>query len=153
MSLNSLITTKMVPSLISKGVSIEGNIHDGGILELEGKIKGNVEADTLTIRETGEIIGEIRCKVFNVKGTFNGTVIAEKINISDTAKILGNLEYKFLSADYGASINCQLKRTEDSKQSILKNFNLIGNTTPVEQIPPAKNGKNTNNDITNVNSK
>jgi cytoskeletal protein CcmA (bactofilin family) len=115
MSLNNMMVIKTVPSLISKNVSVEGNIFEGGIIEVEGKIKGNVEANTLTVRETGEILGEIKCKIFNIKGLFNGGVIAEKINISDTAKVSGVLQYKFLSVDYGASVNCQLKRTDDQK--------------------------------------
>jgi cytoskeletal protein CcmA (bactofilin family) len=114
MSLNNIVV-KAVPSLISKNVLVEGNIFDGGIIEVEGKIKGNIEANTLTIRETGEILGEIKCKIFNIKGLFNGNVIAEKINISDTAKVSGILQYKFLSVDYGANINCQLRRIDEQK--------------------------------------
>jgi cytoskeletal protein CcmA (bactofilin family) len=115
MTLTNLTVTKTVPSLVAKNVFFEGKVLNGGTFELEGKIKGIVEADILTIRETGEILGEVKCKVFNVKGLFNGSVIAEKINVSDTAKIIGTLEYKFLSVDYGANINCQLKRTDDIK--------------------------------------
>jgi cytoskeletal protein CcmA (bactofilin family) len=140
MSLNNLITVKVLPSLVSKNVFIEGDVHNGGALELEGKIKGNIEADVLTIRESGEIIGEAKCKVFNIKGAFNGNVSAEKINISDTAKVLGTLEYKFLSVDYGAHINCQLKRVEDSKSSvgnILKSIPMV-----VEQQKPDKKNDN-----------
>jgi cytoskeletal protein CcmA (bactofilin family) len=106
---------KSVPSLVSKNVFIEGNIFEGGVMEVEGKIKGNVEANTLTIREAGEILGEVKCKIFNVKGLFHGNVTAEKINISDTAKVSGVLQYKFLSVDYGANINCQLKRIDEQK--------------------------------------
>jgi cytoskeletal protein CcmA (bactofilin family) len=144
MSLNNLIAVKVLPSLVSKNVLIEGDVRNGGALELEGKIKGNIEADILTIRESGEIIGEVKCKVFNIKGTFSGNVSAEKINISDTAKVLGTLEYKFLSVDYGASVNCQLKRVEDSKSSIgniLKSIPVI-----TEQQKSEKKSNNGNAD-------
>jgi cytoskeletal protein CcmA (bactofilin family) len=143
MALNSLVTAKALPSLIAKDIFLEGKILNGGAFELEGKIKGNIEAETLTIRETGEIVGEVRCKVFNIKGIFNGNVIAEKINISDTAKVNGTLEYKFLSVDYGASINCQLKRTDDIKINFT-DMNAIHKKQPIEATQYDKEDKKTN---------
>ena len=110
-----LINTKDVPSVISKSVNIVGDITNGGNIEIEGNIEGNVTADTITIREGGIIKGNIKSKILNIKGSFNGNANSEKINISDTANINGLLEYNFLSADYGASINCELKRTTEQK--------------------------------------
>ena len=112
-----LINTKDVPSVISKSVNIVGDITNGGNIEIEGNIEGNVTADTITIREGGIIKGNIKSKVLNIKGSFNGNANSEKINISDTANINGLLEYNFLSADYGASINCELKRTIEQKST------------------------------------
>lgn len=108
------VINKDTPSLLSKGAVIDGNITNAGNLEVEGEIKGNISTEILTLRENGIIVGDVCCKVFNIKGLFNGNASAEKINISDTAKITGILEYKFLSVDYGAEINCQLKRTTEN---------------------------------------
>ena len=121
-----VLAAKDVPSVISKGVVITGNMNNGGNIEIEGNITGDVVADTITIREGGNIKGNIKCKVFNIKGTFNGNANVEKINISDSAVVSGLLEYNFLSADYGASINCELKRIsqqQDQKKVVemLKN--------------------------------
>lgn len=112
-----LINSKEIPSVISKSVKIFGNIVDGGNIEIEGNIEGDVAADIITIREGGIIKGNVKCKVLNIKGNFNGNANSEKINISDTATIDGLLEYNFLSADYGASINCELKRSTDQKNN------------------------------------
>lgn len=106
---------KDIPSLISKGVLIKGNIENAANIEIEGKVEGNIFADNITLREDGEIIGNVKSKVFNIKGIFNGNALAEKINVSDTAKVDGLLEYNFLSVDYGANINCELKRDDNSK--------------------------------------
>jgi cytoskeletal protein CcmA (bactofilin family) len=100
------------PSIISKDLEIVGNLISKGSIEIEGSIKGDIEADTISIRENGKIVGNIKTKVLNVKGYFNGVITCEKINISDTAKIVGEINYVSLSADYGASINCQLKRID-----------------------------------------
>jgi cytoskeletal protein CcmA (bactofilin family) len=72
-------------------------------------------ADVVSIREDGRMDGNIKCGVFNIKGNFKGIACCEKINISDTAIVNGTLEYKFLAVDYGANINCELKRISDEK--------------------------------------
>lgn len=105
------------PSLISKSVVIIGDIKNGDDIEIEGSIEGNIFANIVTIRENGKIKGNVKCSVFNIKGNFEGNAFSEKINISDTALINGILEYKFLAVDYGANINCELKRIVDEKST------------------------------------
>ena len=103
------------PSLIACSVIIVGDIKNGDNIEIEGSIDGNIFANIVTIRESGKIKGNIKCSVFNIKGNFDGNAFCEKINISDTAVVNGMLEYKFLAVDYGANINCELKRIVDEK--------------------------------------
>ncbi|MDR1494638.1 MAG: polymer-forming cytoskeletal protein [Rickettsiales bacterium] len=117
MSLIKSFTKDAVPSLVSGGTIFLGDVKNCSNMEVEGSIEGNVLADTLTIRETGSIKGDVKSKTFNIKGNFEGKAYSEKINISDTAVVNGALEYKFLVVDYGANINCDLKRTTDEKPS------------------------------------
>lgn len=126
-----VLTAKDVPSVISKGVVITGNINNGGNIEIEGSITGDLVADVVTIREGGNIKGNVKCKIFNIKGTFNGNANVEKINISDSAVVSGLLEYNFLSADYGANINCELKRI--SQQDQKKAMEILKNTEKKEE--------------------
>lgn len=123
---------KEIPSLISKNVIVTGDIKNSINIEIEGKIEGNIFADIVTLRENGEIKGNVKCKVFNIKGDFNGNVLAEKINISDTAIINGLLEYNFLSVDYGANINCELKRIVDQKNKIILDTGKSENKQDIE---------------------
>lgn len=121
------------PSIISKDFEIVGNLKSKGSVEIEGLVKGDIDADSVTIREDGKVNGNIKTNVLNVKGFFNGTVYCEKINISDTAKISGEINYNSLSADYGASINCQLKRTD--KNTLKNEYNKnVANSTTTEKL-------------------
>lgn len=104
------------PSIISKDLEIVGNLISKGSIEIEGNIKGDIDAETISIREDGKVVGNVRTKVLNIKGSFNGIVNCEKVNISDTARVIGEINYTSLSADYGAHINCQLKRVDKSNQ-------------------------------------
>ncbi|MDR1425554.1 MAG: polymer-forming cytoskeletal protein [Rickettsiales bacterium] len=115
MSLIKNLTRDTTPSLVSGGTVFFGDIKNCNNIEIEGHIEGNVASDVVTIRENGLLKGDVVAKVFNIKGTFEGKVYSEKINISDTAVILGVLEYKFLAVDYGANVNCELKRVASDK--------------------------------------
>ncbi len=128
--INSL---KEVPSLISKSVIITGDIKNASNIEIEGKVEGNIFADTITLREGGEIIGNTKSKIFNIKGNFKGNSVAEKINISDTAIVNGLLEYNFLSVDYGANINCELKRINEKNSKSISLNNLINLKQEIEK--------------------
>lgn len=129
---------KEIPSLISKNVVITGDIKNAANIEIEGKIEGNIFADTITLREGGEITGNVKSKIFNIKGNFNGNSVAEKINISDTAVVNGMLEYSFLSVDYGANINCELKRVSEKGG---KSSGGIGNLINLKQEIEKKGNK------------
>ena len=115
------------PSIISKDLDVSGNLKSKGAIEIEGNIDGDIEADTVSIRESGKMKGNIKAKTINIKGAFDGVAICEKINISDTAKITGEINYTSLSADYGASINCQLKRIDKNplKNGSVKNIEEV----------------------------
>lgn len=120
------------PSLIAESVELVGNINRGNDIEIEGHVEGDIFVDMVTIRESGVVRGNVKCNVFNIKGRFDGNASCEKINISDTATINGVLEYKFLSVDYGANINCELKRVVDDKGS--KNGGILGNSKNKESL-------------------
>lgn len=106
------------PSIISKNLSIVGDLKSNGTIEIEGEVKGNITTEVVSIRDSGKVNGDIKAKIINIKGIFDGKAYAEKINISENAKITGELEYQSLAVDYGASINCQLKRIEIQSKGI-----------------------------------
>lgn len=39
------------PSIISKNLTITGNLKSNGIIEIEGEVLGDIEADNISIRE------------------------------------------------------------------------------------------------------
>ena len=102
-------------SIISKDLSIKGNLKSEGLLEIEGKIDGDIDGNVITLRETAVVNGNIIAKVVNVKGKFDGIIKSERINISGRADIRGTLEYVSLCVEDGASIDGELKRVNDVK--------------------------------------
>ena len=98
---------KSMPSIISKNLSIEGTLQSSGMIEIEGKIKGNVSGGSIVIREDGVMSGEINAESVNIRGSFDGIIKAKNVNIFSKAKINGNIEYQSLSVEDGASIDAQ----------------------------------------------
>lgn len=102
-------------SIISKDLVIKGNLESDGLLEIEGKIDGDINGNIITLRETSCINGNLTAKVLNIKGKFTGIIKSERINISSKADIKGTLEYLSLCVEDGASIEGDLKRVSEIK--------------------------------------
>lgn len=92
-----------------------GNINCQSILEVEGKIEGDINGNIVTIRESGEVVGNIVANILNIKGKFSGNIKSEKVNISEKSEIKASIEYCFLCVEDGAIIEGGLKRIEKSK--------------------------------------
>ena len=118
-------------SIISKDLSIKGNLTSEGLLEIEGRIEGDIIGNIITLRETANVNGNITAKILNIKGKFDGTIKSERINISGKADIKGTLEYVSLCVEDGASIEGELKRVSDfknlAKQEIKKQAEVKNN--------------------------
>lgn len=110
-------------SIISKDSYIKGELHSTGSLDVEGNIEGDIFGNIITIREEGEINGNITAKILNLKGKFNGKIKSERINISTKADIKGTLEYVSLCVEDGAKIEGELKKINEVKFDILEKKN------------------------------
>jgi len=101
------VSFKSMPSIISKNLSIEGVLQSFGVVEIEGQIKGNINSNSIVIREDGTVNGDINAGSVNIRGSFSGNIKAKNVNIFSKAKINGNIEYQSLSVEDGASIDAQ----------------------------------------------
>ena len=137
-----IVLSKNNTSIISKGLVLKGNLVSDGLLEVEGKINGNVKGNEITIRETGSVSGKIIANVLNIKGNFEGIIKSQKINISGKATIKGTLEYVALCVEDGASIIGDLKRMEeiilDADEDILGSSKCLSNK---QDVIESKNSK------------
>ena len=127
-------------SIISKGMSIKGNVISDGILEIEGDVDGDITGNIITLRETSSVKGNIVAKILNVKGKFVGIIKSEKINVSEHANINGTLEYMSLCVEDGAIIEADLKRTTE-----IKGFKASNISNPKIEIEDKNNKYEKNN--------
>jgi len=101
---------KTTPTIIARDLKIEGEITSTGLVEIEGTIKGNINGNSVILREDGFVEGVIVAESLSIRGRFEGTIKAQHLEVSGTANILGTIEYGTLSVEDGACIDGQFKK-------------------------------------------
>ena len=115
-SLIASITKNYKHSIISQGVTIEGNIDSLDILDISGNIKGNIQASAVKILLNANVNGNIVTQYLEINGVFNGDIKAHIVSLGSNAVISGSLCYNYLTIKNGASI----KSTIDYQKEEIK---------------------------------
>jgi cytoskeletal protein CcmA (bactofilin family) len=102
---------KRTPTIISRDITVEGNLTSTGIIEVEGNIKGTINGNSVILREECFVEGVIISESLNIRGRFEGSIKAKNISISSKARVHGEIEYNSLSVEDGACIDGQFKRS------------------------------------------
>ena len=91
-------------TIISGGSKIEGNLHSGGNVRIDGKINGDVTAHgNITIGDHGEISGQVNADNVVIGGKIFGTVNAkEKLVLESNSILDGDIVTKILVIAPGA---------------------------------------------------
>ena len=103
-----------ITTLISRSSEITGDIHFSGILEIEGKVYGNIYADEdskaeVRIRESGLVKGEIKVPIVIINGLVEGDIYSNNhVELAAKAKIVGNVYYHLIEMVMGSEVNGSL---------------------------------------------
>jgi len=118
----------IVPCIISSGTKILGNIVDGDIIHIDGKMEGDVSCKELVIGTSGYMKGNVVAKSFELYGELNGSIQAENLFIASTAKFIGNSVYKTIAIEPGAVLigNCSNSQaTTTQKKASAEDIHLV----------------------------
>lgn len=110
---NDLVSITSTPTIFAKDLKIEGQILSSGLIEIEGKVNGNIKGNSVILLEAGYIEGEVRAESFSIHGKFNGNIKAKNVFISGKANVTGVIEYSLLSIEDGASVEAKFKKIEN----------------------------------------
>lgn len=101
-------------TLIATGAVIDGTITFAGVLEIEGRVNGNIASagdDKAVVRvlQGGYVHGNVSAPLVAVDGTVTGNVhSANHVQIAPHAVINGDVRYNLLEMSKGAQINGRL---------------------------------------------
>ena len=107
-------STENITTLISKATEVTGDIHFSGVLEVEGKVRGNIYADEdssaeVRIRESGLVQGEIKVPSVIINGLVEGDVHStQHLELAAKARVVGNVYYHLIEMVMGSEVNGSL---------------------------------------------
>ena len=89
-------------TLIAEGCAINGELKVENLLQIDGQVEGQIEADTqVKISKSGYVIGEIKTKRLIINGYFEGTCYADHIEILSCGSVNGEVYSDNLSIEPG----------------------------------------------------
>ncbi len=91
-----------MPSIISEGLHVTGNLTCDGDVQIDGRVDGDIEARSLTIGDNGVVDGSITADEVHVSGTLNGEINARTVVIARSAHVRGDVAHDVLSIESGA---------------------------------------------------
>jgi len=111
-------------TLFDHALEVEGDVRFTGVLDIEGTVKGNIEAvdgrDALIrIREKGCVLGDIKAPKIIINGKIDGNVYAtEHLELAAKALVNGNVHYKVIEMVKGSEVNGSLVHVTDDNAAV-----------------------------------
>jgi cytoskeletal protein CcmA (bactofilin family) len=108
-------STAKIESFIGAGTEIEGNIRTNEVVRVDGRIKGEVTAESVVIGQNGVILGDISANKVTVAGKVKGNISASStLELLATGHVIGDLRTNKLIIADGACFegNCQMVKAD-----------------------------------------
>ncbi len=112
------------PSLLSTGLTVTGNLHSDGEIQIDGRVEGSIHSDVLIVSETAQVNGEITAESVRVHGHVTGQIKATSVSLAKTAHVLGDILHGNLAIEQGAFLEGHCRRVESDKKSGEDTINL-----------------------------
>ena len=101
------------PSFLSNHLFIKGNVQSDSDIEIEGRIEGDVRAQTLKIGEKAVISGQVMANEVIIDGRVNGQVRGTRVRLNKLARVEGDIVHEAIAIESGAHFEGTIKREED----------------------------------------
>lgn len=115
----------VVPCIISGGTKIVGQIQDGDIIHIDGKLEGDISCKELVVGAGGMVKGNVQAKSLELYGELNGTIKVENLFIASSAKFLGDSVYKTIAIEPGAVLVGKCANYQDDAQKKEEDLHLV----------------------------
>ncbi len=95
---------KRPPSLIGRGITVEGELIDGDDLVIEGTVKGSIRSTgEVLVTPHGRVEATIAAKRIVIQGSVKGDVQAdETVNVQTDGVLIGNCRARAIQIHEGA---------------------------------------------------
>ena len=120
-----------VPSIVSSGAKIKGDILNADVIQIDGQLEGNVVCQELIIGTRGLITGKVQAKNLSVYGSLQGQAQAEHVFLASSAHLLGDLSHQSLAVEPGAFIEgkCIHQAKMEENRGVVTPIRAVGGYT------------------------
>lgn len=94
--------TTSMPSIVSEGLHIAGNLFSDGDVQVDGRVEGDVQGRNITVGATGTVVGKIIADEAMISGAVNGEIRARAVVLTRTAKVASDVTQESISIEAGA---------------------------------------------------
>ena len=94
-----------VPTIISEGSAVKGDVLSDGIIHIDGKVEGDISCSELVVGLKGAVLGSIKTQVLHLYGELQGKACVDKLFIAKTAKLVGDVTHNSIAIEPGAYID------------------------------------------------
>lgn len=98
------------PSIITADLHIVGNVTTEGELLIDGRVDGDINCHSVTIGDSGHVVGHVETEEIVVYGVVTGSIRARRVRLAGGCKVLADITHHALTIDAGASFEGQCRR-------------------------------------------
>jgi len=113
-------TRGAVPSIISADMTINGDFHGTGDLQVEGVVTGRIEVNRLIVAEGGSVSGDVVAQDVRICGSLTGSVHSVMVTLTSTARVIGDIFHEILAVEAGGQLEGQARRLNAAKPPVKK---------------------------------
>lgn len=106
------LTKSTMPSIVSEGLRIAGDVFSDGDVQVDGRVDGSVRARNITVAATGTVVGNIVADEVVISGSAMGEIRARSVVLTRTAKVASSITQESISVEAGALVQGMVKRPE-----------------------------------------
>lgn len=107
--------TGQVPSIISTGVRIAGDLTSDGEVHIDGLVEGDVRANSVTVSPCGRVSGAISGDTVRIEGQVDGQITGQSVSLAATARVKGDIAHDTLALEQGARFEGHCQPVADPK--------------------------------------
>ena len=128
------------PALLSRDVVIEGDMNSTGDIQIDGTMKGNLKAGSVTIGREAMIEGDVEAEAIVVHGRLVGNIKARDVRIRHTAHVEGNITQEALVIEPGAFFDGTCRQTANPFDEYTPKISPV-DTGLLEELPAIANAQ------------
>lgn len=106
-----------MPSILSKGLVITGDLATDGEIQIDGLVTGNIRAESLTVGKSSHITGDIDAENITIHGKVDGNINGGDVIIGETASLRGDVTNRSLTIEPGAKIDGHCRHSDSPRNN------------------------------------